>query len=208
MLGELARWSDSKEDASFGVDDWYLAVDNVLTQMDGNADKLIRLSREASYYPSIDPPIFNQQGGLVDNNFSLTMSADSQDEGVIYYTINGADPRLSGTGEINPNSIEYIGDISITTTTHVKARLLSKNIWSALNETTFNLVKQKPQLTITEIMYNPLTHDDYEFIELQNTGNGDLDLQGMFFEGINYILSSQHPFVEAWSVCGFSKKPS
>ncbi len=37
-------------------------------------------------------PTFSQQGGQVDHNFNLTMSAPS---GKIYYTLDGKDPRLS-----------------------------------------------------------------------------------------------------------------
>jgi hypothetical protein len=47
---------------------------NVLDQLEGNAAKLVGLARELGYYPELDPPIFNQQGGLVIPGFILTMA--------------------------------------------------------------------------------------------------------------------------------------
>jgi hypothetical protein len=44
------------------------------------------------------------------------------------------------------------------------------------------------RLRITEMMYNPLGGDEYEFIELKNTGDQPVELAGAFFEGINYVF--------------------
>ena len=42
-------------------------------------------------------------------------------------------------------------------------------------------------LRITEIMYNPLGGSDYEYIELKNIGNSDINLNGIqFVNGIEY----------------------
>jgi hypothetical protein len=41
----------------------------------------------------------------------------------------------------------------------------------ALNEATFKWASSK-QGGITEIMYNPIDGNDYEFIELKNVGDG------------------------------------
>ena len=49
-------------------------------------------------------------------------------------------------------------------------------------------------LRITEIMYHPASggvvgdEDNYEFLELKNTGNTSLNLSGVFLEGINYTF--------------------
>ncbi|RYD80028.1 MAG: lamin tail domain-containing protein, partial [Verrucomicrobiaceae bacterium] len=46
-------------------------------------------------------------------------------------------------------------------------------------------------LRITEIMYNPLGGNDYEFLELRNTGSVPLDLTGVkFIEGIEFTFPS------------------
>ncbi len=53
-------------------------------------------------YPDVfgvAPPSFNQAGGNVPRGFNLTMSAP---RGTIYYTTNGADPRVYGSGAVSP----------------------------------------------------------------------------------------------------------
>ena len=50
--------------------DWELARDDVLVQIDGNADRLIRLAREAGHYPAID----------VENSISRLMTKLSSDD--------------------------------------------------------------------------------------------------------------------------------
>jgi hypothetical protein len=45
-------------------------------------------------------------------------------------------------------------------------------------------------LRITEIMYNPAGGNDYEYLELTNTGTGPLELQGVrFVEGIDFTFT-------------------
>jgi hypothetical protein len=41
---------------------------------------------------------------------------------------------------------------------------------------------------ITEIMYNPVGGDPYEFVELHNAGSVALDLGGFHFEGMTYVF--------------------
>jgi hypothetical protein len=168
-------------------------VENVLRQMEGNGARLIAQARAAGYYPDIDPPAFNQQGGVVEPGFQLSLTAmlgDKRQNGAIYYTTNGADPRLPGTGAVSPDAILYTGPLLLTTTTHLKTRLFVEEaagpIWSALNEATFNLVEQDYKLRLTEIMYNPAGQADGEFIELKNAGQWEIDLSGLIFEGIDY----------------------
>jgi hypothetical protein len=185
IVAESARWGDVRYNSPITYHDWLKARDNVLAQMDGNADKLVALLHEAGYYPNIDPPVFNQRGGLVTNSFQLTMTVP---EGTIYYTTNGSDPRSWGTGEIAPAAVAYNSPIVLTSTTQIKARTLTADSWSALNEATFRVVEQDRQLRITEIMYNPVGSDDYEFIELKNTGDDKVNLSNMTFEGILFTF--------------------
>jgi hypothetical protein len=181
IIGESARWGDVRYESPITRDHWLKAYDDVLAQMDGNVTKWIALTREAGYYPDIDPPEFNQHGGLVTKGFELTMTAP---QGTIYYTTDGSDPRLPVTGQVAPTALVYHSPIVLTTTTHVKARALADDTWSALHKATFRVHKYNNPLHITEIMYNPPGGDDYEFIELKNTGDTDVDLSHMSFEGI------------------------
>jgi hypothetical protein len=55
IIAESARWGDTREEIPITQDDWFRARDDVLAQMEGNAERLIDLAREAGYYPAIDP---------------------------------------------------------------------------------------------------------------------------------------------------------
>ncbi|MGB0326660.1 MAG: lamin tail domain-containing protein [Akkermansiaceae bacterium] len=61
---------------------------------------IIRELRQNNLYPQTDPPVFAQHGGIVPDQYELTMTAP---EGIIYYTLDGSDPRVIGGG-INPNA--------------------------------------------------------------------------------------------------------
>ncbi|MFT4548999.1 MAG: hypothetical protein ACI9MB_002969, partial [Verrucomicrobiales bacterium] len=100
-------------------------------------------------------------------------------------------------GAISDTAIEYTGEIPIASTTKVRARVLSGTGWSALNEA--NFTQDLGVLVVSEMMYNPSSptaaeidagHDDsedFEFLELLNTGSGLLDLSGLrFTEGITF----------------------
>jgi len=185
IVAESARWGDARYDEPITRDDWLDANENVLAQMDGNAEKLVDLLRERGFYPPIDPPTFSQQGGLIEADFALALTAD---EGMIYYTLNGTDPRETITGSAAPGARPYTAPISINAPTRVKARLRRGDIWSALNEAAFWLKSPVSELRLTEIMYNPPGGDDYEFIELSNFGSAPADLSNMYFAGIRYAF--------------------
>jgi hypothetical protein len=114
----------------------------------------------------------------------------------ILYTTDGSDPRLQKTGAVSPQAKVYDSPLMLTTTTQLKARLVANSeltaeaepIWSALNQATFRVVEQDRQVRISEIMYNPPAGNEYEFIELQNIGNSNLDLSGAYFEGIRFTF--------------------
>jgi hypothetical protein len=168
--------------------------------MEGNGARLIAQAREAGYYPEIDPPVFNQQGGQVTPDFKLIMALSSPDaankSGQIYFTTTGADPRVTGTGQISPDAMLYQAPVVFTTTTHVKARLFDGQRWSALNEAIFSPVAQDYDLHISEIMYNPPGQDELEFIELKNSGQHPFDLAGMYFEGIGFHFPAHTTMIE------------
>jgi hypothetical protein len=153
------------------------------------ADKREANVRAQLTQPWIPRPQFNQAGGEVVAGFNLTMSAPS---GAVYYTLDGTDPRAAG-GAIAPTAFLYSTPLVIDQTTHVIARAFDGSVWSALPATaTFSLARYASHLRITEMMYHPLwgavpgDEDEYEFLELQNTGPEPLDLSGFYFEGIDF----------------------
>ena len=187
IIAESARWGDVRYEQPISRADWLNAYENVLAQMDGNVEKWIGLVREAGYYPPLDPPTFSRHGGQVTTGFELTMAAP---EGTIYYTTDRSDPRAPVTGTAASSAVLYQSPVVLTTTTHIKARVLVDDVWSALREATFRVGEPEERLRITEIMYNPLGGDDYEFIELKNDGDTEVNLSNMSFEGITYFFPS------------------
>lgn len=127
---------------------------------------------------------------MITAGFKLTMAASG---GVIYYTTDGSDPREPVTGAVAPGATPYSAPVVLNATTHIKSRTLANNTWSALQEATFRLVEQMTHLCLTEIMYNPAGGSDYEFIELKNTGEVELNLSGMSFTGIRYTFPPHTP---------------
>jgi hypothetical protein len=144
--------------------------------------------RSLRVYPTNLPPAFSQQGGNVAAGFLLYMT-NLTSGATIYYTTNGADPRVYGSGAVSPFALTYTGaPVGLNQTTVVKARTLHNSAWSALNEATFTLGALGVPLRVTEIMYNPPGGDAHEFIELMNGGATELDLSGYTFEGITFVF--------------------
>ncbi len=189
IIAESARWGSSWLNKST----WQSALDNeVRTFFPGRAQVVLNQFRNKGWYPDVQAPVFNQHGGSFAEGFSLSMSAST----LIYYTLDGTDPRKTGTGQAVGN--RYAGAIPLEKTTLVKARALGgKSKWSALNEALFVLDEPSP-LRITEIMYHPrepsgaeaeggYTADDLDFIELKNTGSNTIGLAGITFaDGIAF----------------------
>jgi hypothetical protein len=193
IVGESARWGDARHETPIVREDWLKAGDAVLAQMEGNATKLVALLRQAGYYPPIDPPTFSPHGGLVETGFELTMQVHALEGLEIYYTTDGSDPRLEVTGQVAPSAIAYHTPIVLTATTHIKARALKGDTWSALNEATFTTTEELGRLHLTEIMYNPPDGSDYEYIELKNVGLTPVQVAGATFEGIDYTFPIATP---------------
>ena len=104
-----------------------------------------------------------------------------------------AELTASGSGSdggILPGVIEYTGPITLPYSVQVKARVLSGNTWSALNEAVYAVGPVAENLRITEIMYNPPEPNE-EFIELQNIGTETINLNLVnFTNGINFTFPS------------------
>ncbi|MBN2473869.1 MAG: lamin tail domain-containing protein [Pirellulales bacterium] len=202
IIAESARWGDAQTAAPLDKADWQAAIDGELggffptrSQTVLNQFEMTTLpgGTPAPLYPSVVAPSYNQHGGQVASGFSLFINAPA---GVIYYTLDGSDPRLPGGG-VSPNADVFsVFPISITGSTVVKARAMVAGEWSALNQATFFVGQPAVggDVAITELNYNPydptadelaadptFNNDDFEFIELQNTTNHAIDLTGLRF---------------------------
>ncbi|HEY53130.1 MAG TPA: hypothetical protein G4N94_06700 [Caldilineae bacterium] len=183
IIAESARWGDARLEDPITQEDWRQARDFVLAQMNGNADKLIALTRDVGYYPDIDPPTWSQPGGVFKDELTLEMASTVGD---IFYTTDGNDPREPGSGAVSESAALYSEPLHLTGETTVKARVKQGDVWSALREAQFTEASQQARLCVTEIMYNPPGGGDYEFLELTNVGDAQMDLSFAQFEGIRF----------------------
>ncbi|MCA9263920.1 MAG: lamin tail domain-containing protein, partial [Planctomycetales bacterium] len=89
---------------------------------------------------------------------------------------------------ISPSAMLYTGQVSLTENVNVKARVLQGSVWSALNQATFFVDRPTP-LRVTEINFNPEGSDSSEFLEIQNTGDEPVELQGLHFgKGVEFVF--------------------
>jgi hypothetical protein len=166
---------------------------------------LTQLSNEA-LWPSLLAPTFSQHGGLVPVNYELTLAAEPG--AVIYYTLDGTDPintmAADGTATPAASALIYNAPRFLTASVVVKARATTgSTAWSPLQEASFlvGTAANANNLKITEICYRPsitalelnagYEGKDFEFIELQNTSAGPVDLGGCRFDdGIRFEFST------------------
>ena len=151
--------------------------------------------RTAGLYPTIDAPQYRQSstsGAIVGSStvaagYVVAMN-NPGGAGTIYYTTNGSDPRVYYSGTVAAGASAYSTPLTLNSTVTLKSRVFSGGVWSALNEATFTVGELGVPLRITEIMYNPIGGDAYEFIEIQNVGALPFNIGGFSLQGITYIV--------------------
>ena len=200
IIAESARWGDYRRDVHpyqsppyelYTREAQYRAEQNRLqiSYFPSRTATVLNQLRNAGLYPSVAAPTFHQYGGKIEAGFELRITASA---GTVYYTTNGIDPRVYGSGEISASAKVYTAPVPLNGTVQVKARLLSGGNWSALTEATFTTESPRIPLRITELMYNPdPAGDAYEFIELQNFSPLPFDASGFFIQGMDYIFPPQ-----------------
>jgi hypothetical protein len=200
IVGESARWGDSKTATPFTRQTWVAACDNVRSgYIPGRTAVLLTQLRSKGWYPNFDPPVFSQHGGTVvsGTSINLTSSVGTPAGSTIYYTTDGSDPRLFG-GAVSPTAVLITSGagIVINNSQLIRVRTKSGTIWSAIDEAAFYVQQDFSPLAITEIHYNPLpataggsNGGEYEFVEFKNTGTSSLDLGGLTFaSGLTYTF--------------------
>jgi hypothetical protein len=163
------------------------------------------------------PPTLGVTGGLVGPGFEIALAAPTNEAGAqIYFTLDGTDPRLSGSG-ISPAAQLYTGPIAVTNNVRLFARarnpghrnlccgtpnLPQNSIWSGPVVETYYL--NVPPLRLTEIMYhaadapagNTNASDNFEYVEVKNVGTTPLNLNrfrirgGIDFDFGNIVLTA------------------
>ena len=153
MVGESARWGDSKREPPLTRNSHWLTEINRIANsyIPQRTGILLNQLKAKGLYPSLAAPTLNQFGGNVVAGFQLTLSAPV---GTVYYTRDGTDPRLTGGG-VSPTAQVYSGPITLNQSTRLQARAFDGTTWSALDDTTFYVIQNFDGLLITEIMYHP-----------------------------------------------------
>ncbi|HKX63221.1 MAG TPA: lamin tail domain-containing protein, partial [Verrucomicrobiae bacterium] len=198
IIAESARWGDAKVGTPFTRDTWRSAFATVWNSfVPGRTGALLNQLRADGLFPNVNAPSFNSYGGVVSNGFAFFMTNNNAG-GVLYYTLDGTDPRVRG-GNVSAAASAYTPGtpIIINFPTTIRARVRNGAIWSAVTEATFYPVQNFGGLRFTEIMYNPpnfgtTPSDDVEFLELKNVGSQVLDIGGLTFtDGITFTFTNR-----------------
>jgi hypothetical protein len=178
IVCELSRWVPG---VTLPV--WQSAESSVLGWFPQRTSILINQLRAAGLYPTLNPPGFSPAGGLVPPGYALALT-NANPSGALYYTLDGSDPRRWG-GAVAPGAVAYTTPLVLSNAVFLRTRVRDGTNWSALVEAPFYVVQDFSRLAVTEIMYHPpsaaFPGDEYEFLELKNTGPIALDLSGLEF---------------------------
>lgn len=198
VIAESARWGDAKTEPPLTRNHWLSAINNVRSNfLPARTNIVLGQYRTKGWYPTFDPPVLGPRGGLLapGTNVTVTAGSNTPSGAIMYYTTNGTDPRRSdGTVNSVAQTIVSGGVIAINASQVIRARTRSGTTWSALEDVAFYVTQNFTGLALTEIHYNPLPNgatsgDNFEFIELKNTGTSSLDLGGLVFnEGIDFTF--------------------
>jgi hypothetical protein len=196
VIAESARWGDYRRDVhqySGGPYElytrnqhWFTEQNRLLNNLFPNrTTTLLTQLRNAGLYPTTAAPEFSLPEGRVPRHSLLTITTPA---GTTYFTTNDTDPRVAFSGDIHAQARPYSTPITLDTTTRIRARTLHQNVWSAITEALYLVDAPAPLLRFTEIMYNPVEGDPYEFLELQNCSPTSVDISGGYLDGVRYVF--------------------
>ncbi len=148
------------------------------------------------------PPVPLLPSSIVDpgTQITLNLAPSSTASAVIWYTLDGTDPRALGLTNRSASARRYTGPITLDQSSRLVARSFDSSrrqssgpptstSWSGPVFRTYRTTP--PSLTLTEIHFHPIDADgsaksnpeDYEFLELKNTSGSSLDLAGFKLQG-------------------------
>ena len=213
IIPETARWGTTADvlytPASFQTYvDWIVDVN-----AESRSDTVLDQMRAAGIFPSLAAPGIVPFGGTIEKGQTVAVTKPGR-TGLLYYTLDGTDPRLPGGGLSPTASTETPGAITLPDGPGViKARILSAGIWSPLVEAEFLVGKLAApgDIIITELNYHPASptaeevaagfasRTHFEFLEIMNISGdtvqlGDLALgQGVGFQFAGSTKTSLAP---------------
>ncbi|MCP5525416.1 MAG: lamin tail domain-containing protein [Verrucomicrobiales bacterium] len=189
---EIARWSNHRPrggsyDSEIALQKTWLS--NRVDFMDGNF---------------LDRPTFSTPPGPVVARSRVVITPATKAGTVLYYTLDGSDPRLSGGG-ISPTAQVGNGATVVTIERNVRITARSYNRthanltgannppistpWSGAN--TGSYIIQTPPVVVSALMYHPAATpndgpydpEDFEYVELTNVGETGINLLGFRLSG-------------------------
>lgn len=201
VVCESARWGDYRRDVhswSSGPYELY----TVETHWNRERDRLIasyfprrtptvlNQLRSLGLYPRVEAPILLPDPGEVEIGEALEIAAPEGQEGTIWYTLDGTDPRVAFTGDVDPSARTVAGPIVIDDHASVRARILDpEGRWSALASGEYPIASALAGLRISEIHYHPASGAGAEFVELTNRSDRTLSLDGVrFTSGVTFAF--------------------
>ncbi len=162
----------------------------------------------------ISAPVFSTPPGLVAAGTEVNITVDDSlpglnceefrdivlpQQGEVYYTTNGADPRGADFAP-DPSAVLYTGEpLQVNDDTLFRARTLDGGGWSRLAEAGY--VTSLAPLVVTEVMYNPAVKPEdnfgasnFEFVELQNVGDVPVSLVGVELAAVGVTFDGMDVF--------------
>ena len=186
VIGESARWGDSARATPLTRDTHWLPRMNYFRNswFPVRTGIVISQLRARGYFPALAAPTIAPLPGTVAPGTVVTLT-QSPVVGVIYYTLDGTDPRLFG-GALNPAAEAWPGSLTLTGSVRLRARVKDGASWSPLVAADYFLAQDFAKLAVSEVMFNApgagaTDGAEFEFIELTNTGTKTLDLGGLAF---------------------------
>ena len=111
IVGESARWGDSlRSNQPYTRTDWIAERDRLVNQyFPVRTNNVLNQLRQAGFYPAVSPPEArvsgkSQRGGHIAKSDPVTLSGS----GTIWYTLDGSDPRLSGTQAVAAAALTWV----------------------------------------------------------------------------------------------------
>lgn len=106
-----ARWADARYLPSYHFGFWENETSEIVTSwIPGRTAIVLDQLRADGLYPDLDPPLFiDAQGtpvpdGSVPSGFALHLDLPD-DEGILFYTLDGSDPRLPAANPVEPSIV-------------------------------------------------------------------------------------------------------
>ena len=195
VVDESARWGDYRTGTgtAYGKTNWTTEVNRLLNVYFPARTANTQAQFVANgWYPSVAAPEFDGPfGGTVPSGYQVGVTNSNAGGGVVYYTTDGSDPRLTG-GAVSSTALTYAAASkpTVNAATRFRMRILLNGTWSAITDATF-LAGPPPAVRVSELMYHArnaptgsgLSDDDFDYVELLNAGTTAQSLAGFAITG-------------------------